>query len=130
MNYKRWKELIPKNPTIEDFKNSWKIVFGYYPNECDLKSIDISESNIGFTITTPTGTIMHGGFGFHTDEPKLKSWDELYYEGGITWSRDKEGDRYYFVSKETQLPADWNKVKSIETIKEFMRNNNKLKELQ
>lgn len=119
--FPKWKHLVVGNPTIEDLKVSWKIVFKYYPHECRIEGLTTGR-NTGFVIKTPTGIHCHGGFGNHTEEPLLFE-ESIFYEGcGCTWGTDAMGERYYKIDKSTMLPKDWDEVQAIEVIRRFMTN--------
>lgn len=122
-NFVGWKSLIQENPNEQDFREAWKIIFEFYPEDCRLLSGFSDDRNTGFEVRTPKGVYYHAGFGFHTDEPVLSN-KSVWFDGrGCNWGVDDNGDRFYYLNKQTKLPDDWKDAKSIEIIKRFIKNN-------
>lgn len=117
----KWKSLIDQNPSEDDFKESWKRIFEFYPKDCVLVEVE-SGFNCGFTVLTPTTKMSHGGFGEHTETPVLTK-ESVWHNGGISWGVDDNGTRFYYINKRTLLPVRWEQVKAIEIIKRYIVNN-------
>jgi len=118
-----WKLLINTNPTREEFREAWKIIFEHYPEVCKIINFHGTGINIGFDVETPTAHYSHGGFGYHTEVPILANPEDLYYCGcGCPWGIDTTGTRYYKIDEYTGLPARWEKVEAIETVKYYIFN--------
>lgn len=120
-----WKRFLNTTPTLEYFREAWKLIFEYYPEECVLFGVS-GGRNAGFSVETPIATHFNGGFGFHTDAPDLDDPEDEWYDGyGCTWSTDKNEVRYYKLDKETGLPVGWDKARAKETIRDYIKNNSK-----
>lgn len=127
--YLKYKHLIPTNPTEEEFRNAWKVVFGDYPENCEVKNLEgflskCSKDNIGFSVMTPCGGMSHGGFGEHTEEPVLHDGQSYYYpDCGCSWGIDANGIRFHLIDRHTKLPVEFRQVKAIETINNYFNTN-------
>jgi hypothetical protein len=114
----RWKTLIPRQPTDEEFQEAWKLAFRADFSVCKIKSMNLDDGII--SIQTPDEYICDGGLLiYHTDEPSTYN---IWYSGGANWSRDRN-NRYYYLDRETGLPYNWPIVKARETIKQYIANN-------
>ena len=119
----KWKHHVKDNPSYDDFKDSWRVVFDCGINECININANFSDTNTGFTLTTPKGLISHGGFGEHTETPRLENTSDIIYSGcGCTWGTDLDGIRYYEIDKSTKLPYRFESAKAIETIRRYIAN--------
>jgi hypothetical protein len=117
---KRWKRFLNPNPTEQQFREAFKLLFKYYPEECVFHEIINDGINFGFNLQSPTTVHMNGGFGFHTDSPVLLDSKDEYYNGGCSWGIDNEGRRFYKLDYKTGLPVDWEEVRAKETIRSWM----------
>jgi len=100
----KWCELLPKNITEQMKLEAFETVFGYKLKDCTVLHVFPS----GMSVNTPKCCIHIGGLCYHTDEPELKDWDDLYYDGsGIDWGIDLNGNRYYKLNKKTGLPNNF-----------------------
>lgn len=116
----KWKELIPTNPTQQEFLESWKVVFKHDFFECKVK-LFANDLNQGFVVDTPSGSHLNGGFGEHTDSPVNPK--HKWYNSGCTWATDENGTRYYKASEKTLLPMYWDEVKATQIIRNFLKAN-------
>lgn len=118
-----WKQNIPSNPTYEDFNNAWMIVFGYNFNDCVVHSVE-NGVNTGFTVETPKGICMNGGFGNHTETPNIQDPDDIYYSGrGCTWGIDMDDVRYHKLDKATNMPVYFEEACAAEIVRRYITNN-------
>lgn len=118
-----WKRDIKLEPTYEDFDNAWATIFEYSFNDCTVRGVE-SGINTGFTVETPRGMHMHGGFGDHTEAPRLETADEIYYEGcGCTWGTDLDGQRYHKIDRNTCMPVYFKEACAVEVIRRYIANN-------
>lgn len=116
----KWKWFVPLNPTVAEFEEAWKIIFEYPLKDCRILNVYSDDLNGGFEVETPTASISHGGFGYHTDSPILDDTKDLFYKGvGCTWGRDKEGNRFYKLDSWSYMPVDWDEAWAIEVIRNF-----------
>lgn len=120
----KWKHLIP--PITEELLlSSFRTVF-----ECDPSDAEITVAAEEIMIKTKKKTILHGGFGYHTDQPKLKDYEDIYHRGaGCSWGVDDDGVRYYYLDRSTGMPKDWDEVVAIEVVYRYIQSLNKPKEL-
>lgn len=118
-----WKRDIKTEPTYEDFNNAWREIFGYRFEDCSVVGIENGE-NTGFSVATPKGMHCHGGFGEHTENPQLDSFDEIYYSGcGCTWDTDLNGVRYHKLDKNTGMPVMYKEACDCEIVRRYIINN-------
>lgn len=106
IEYPKWKNLIPDMPTKEQIIQSFRIIFKCEPSEARIffKDDDIQ-------VFTTSVYHIHGGFGYHTENPILKNRKDIYYTGcGCTWGVDDDGIRYYKIDKDSNLPYRWREI--------------------
>lgn len=152
--YPKYLHLINQYPTEEEFREAWKVVYDFYPEECEF-----TFDNPG-SVRTPTKRepesifnrlfkrlhvsafppetrmCINGSFGGYIETPVVTNPDSLYYTGcGCTWDTDDNGDRFRLLDRKTGRPYSWEDAVAIETIKNYIKNNKlmvrdrKLKEL-
>ena len=115
-----WLDLVPEEPSFEQFDEAWIKIFDYKFEECEVNVI----GDVSFQVKTSNSSCFHGGFGEHIYEPTLKDPDDIYYEGcGCTWGTDLNGIRYHKVDETTGLPVKFNEVKSVEIIRRYIKQN-------
>lgn len=129
-NYPKWKQMIPENPTHEEFEKAWIDNFEFPFNECRIRYGETTFAGnslgTGLTIHTPNGVIFHGGFGCYTDEPVLSEEDIFFYQGGCDWGIDMIGQKYYRIDAETMMPKNWAENRNNEIITRHLIRNGDL----
>lgn len=109
--YPKWIYKINPTPSKEEYINSFRILYGYHPDECEVKI-----GSGGASIITPTDACYDGSYIKITDSPKLSNKSFFYSGCGPTWDIDDNGDRFYLIDKLTMKPANWEEVKHIRII--------------
>lgn len=114
----RWRELLNANPTLEEFIEAWKLIFGVSPYGC---TVTIRDKIVRVDNEKFDHTYSHGGLGFHTDQPDTN--ENLIYSGvGVGWSFDRNGMRFCYIDENTGLPAKWEDVQANHIIVQYMIN--------
>lgn len=105
VRFNKSRAEAPLTPTEDDFNESWTEIFGYPFDECTVSGGFHDSANTGFSVNTPKGSHIHGGFGEHNENPRVEKDEDLYYSGcGCTWDTDLDGLRYDLLDKATGKP--------------------------
>lgn len=100
-----WKQYVPEDPTFQQFDEAWEFIFGDRFSHSEVMGVSEDELNTNINVKTKNKATLHGGFGYHTEEPLLLNEEDLYYGGsGCPWAHDLEGVRYHKVDPRTGLP--------------------------
>ncbi len=94
----------------------------YYPEQCTITWTHCDTRNQWFTIQLPNGiTLNHGWFGEHTETPDTNK--SFFFSGyWPSWEVDNNEHRFYLIDKETGLPHNWENVKAVQTLKNYISN--------
>lgn len=121
-----WKHLIPENPSLKIFRESWMKVFRRKPEEMIISYRNEEYESPALQYGE---YCSHGGFGYFVEFPVLNKIDEgidsdtnFFNKWGPGWGVDLNYKRYRYIDEKTGLPRRFEMVKAIEIIQNFFKN--------
>ncbi len=124
--YPKWFHLVPEFPSEEQFRESFKRVFKFYPEECQIIK---GHNEMQFAVSTPKETCSHGGIMCEYTETPVTFFKHEYYFGGAgcTWSIDENGKRFHLLDKKTGDISRKQEALDQRTIRNYLVNAKQIK---